>query len=110
MDENIPGHLWDPNTQIDPLATENLKQTGQHINRADPALTESLQALTSLAGELGNITDPDEDTVCKAIRLGRARHTRKAVSGTHEQTRGRQPASTTRLEGLRPLRSPVQPG
>ncbi|WP_329167408.1 hypothetical protein OHB49_45015 (plasmid) [Streptomyces sp. NBC_01717] len=70
MYENIPGHLLDP---------ENLKPAGRLIDRADPALTEILQALTGLAGQLGNITAPDEDTICLAIRLGGARHAQKAA-------------------------------
>ncbi|MGW3330275.1 GIY-YIG nuclease family protein [Streptomyces rubiginosohelvolus] len=69
-------HLWGPGTQADAISPEQLRPAGRLIDQDDPALREILQALTSLAGNLGSIADPDEDTVRMAIRLGRARFVR----------------------------------
>ncbi|MFE3495280.1 GIY-YIG nuclease family protein [Streptomyces sp. NPDC059175] len=76
MYEDSSVHLWGPDTQAPPLAPENLTPAGRLIDQDDPALREILQALFDLSGSLGNVVDPDEDTVRMAIRLGRARYGR----------------------------------
>ncbi|MFC9606082.1 GIY-YIG nuclease family protein [Streptomyces niveus] len=76
MYENNSVHIWGPDTQAHPLDPENLSPAGRLIDQRDPALTEILQAFSSMAGQLGNLNEPDEDTVRMAIRLGRARYAR----------------------------------
>lgn len=76
MYEDNRVHIWGPDTQARPLDPENLTAAGRLIDRDDPALTEILQAFGSIAGQLGNLAEPDEDTVRMAIRLGRARYLR----------------------------------
>lgn len=74
--EDMPHHIWGPDTQASPLNSDSLRSAGRLIDTDDPALREVLQALYDLSGSLGNVTDPDEDTVNMAIRLGRARFAR----------------------------------
>ncbi|MGW6395420.1 GIY-YIG nuclease family protein [Streptomyces sp. NPDC055103] len=77
------------------MAPENLKPAGRLIDQDDPALREILQALFDLSGGLGNVTDPDEDTVRMAIRLGHARYDR--MQAGVEPPRGR--SARERVDG-----------
>ncbi|MDP9949138.1 MULTISPECIES: GIY-YIG nuclease family protein [Streptomyces] len=75
MYEDNRVHLWGPDTQAQPLG-ERLAAAGCAIDPEDPALTEILLELGRIGGELMNLSDPDDDTVRMAIRLGRARYER----------------------------------
>lgn len=75
MYEDNRVHIWGPDTQARPLA-ERLAATGCLIDPEDPALTEILLELGRTGGELRNLSDPDEDTVRMAVRVGRARYER----------------------------------
>lgn len=76
MYEDSPHHIWGPDTQASPFGSESLQAAARLIDLNDPALPEITQAAFSLTARLGNTTEPDEDTIRMAIRLGRARYQR----------------------------------
>ncbi|MYS34914.1 T5orf172 domain-containing protein [Streptomyces sp. KhCrAH-43] len=96
MYEDSRVHIWGSDTQAEPLA-ERLSAAGCQIDPNDPALTEILLELGRIGGELRNLSDPDDDTVRMAVRLGRARYERIR---TQEPQRPRRASAREHSDGV----------